>query len=75
MVMHIFFLPQIYFEIAQYKLEILFIFNWIILIMFYNIQQIFWKNMLQNYHGWSSNMDTPRKQYNVTTFLDPLQPY
>jgi hypothetical protein len=33
--------------------------------------QNIWKNMLQNYHGWSSNMDTPKKQYNVTTFLAP----
>jgi hypothetical protein len=40
--------------------------------MVYHIMQCFGKNMFQNNHGWSSNMDTLGKQYNVTTFLVPL---
>jgi len=30
--------------------------------------------MLQYYHDRSSNMDTPGKQYDVTTFLGPPPP-
>jgi len=33
--------------------------------------QKIWKNMLQYYHDWSSNMETHGKQYKVTTFLPP----
>ncbi len=41
--------------------------------MVYHIMQKNWKNMLGNCHGWSSNMDTPRKQYNLITFLAPSE--
>jgi hypothetical protein len=30
------------------------------------------KKYAPKYHGWNSNMNTPGKQYNMTTFLAPL---
>jgi len=42
-------------------------------VIIYHSMQKVWKNMFQYYHGWSSNMNTPKKQYNVTT-SPPLPP-
>jgi hypothetical protein len=69
-VMMYIFLSQIYFGITQYKLEKR-IFFLIEVLWFTILCKKNWKNILQNYHGWSSNMDTPKKQYNVTTFSAP----
>jgi hypothetical protein len=37
------------------------LFDWILCAMVYHIMQNVWKNMLKNYDGWSSNMDTLEK--------------
>jgi hypothetical protein len=61
------------YSFLPHKLEKKILCNWILCVIIYHIMQKFLKNMLQYYHGWNSNMDNPRKQYNVTTFLPPLK--